>query len=226
MATIPPTKPPGEFTGHGLEIIGNPDDFFSECVTLAFQDGKFLSIGLPTRSLVSDPDHSQPPEKQPQARIKSVRRYQAKKLAETFQKNPADINAKKQLKVIRKTCREARLKEKTCREVRPKEDRPKEDRATNNDVRKILSGNISPNWSYQGLREKVAVSSLMELARELNRPPREWELIERMKSMTESINGGTVKILQGGDDNNLSGFLRNSGFQWLERRKRGYQGER
>lgn len=210
MDTLPPTKPPREFTGKGLEIIGNPEDFLSDCVSLVFQDGNFVSLGLPIRSLVLSPDPSQPPENQSLERIASVRRYRGTRLAETVQKEPADSNAKQELKAIRKACREAKP----------------EDRATNNDVRKILSGDLSPNWSYQDKREKVAVSALMELARELKRPPREWELIDRMKAMSEFINGCAVKILQEKDDKNLSDFLRDSGFEWLEHRERGYQGER
>lgn len=203
---VSPTKPPGEFTGHGQEIIGNPEDFLSDCVSLVFQDGNFFSLGLPARSLVLPADPSKP-----QARLASFRRYRGTRLAETVLKNPADSNSKKELKAVRKACREAM---------------PKEDRATNNDVKKILSGDPSPNWSYQGKREKVAVSAIVALARELKRPPCEWELIDRMKAMTESINGSTVKILQGGDDKNLSDFLRDSGFEWLERWPRGHHRER
>jgi hypothetical protein len=202
----PKLKLPKDYTGQGIEFIGDPNELFSEGVSLYFQDGDFVSLVLPTRSLVLPADPNLPPERQSPERRASIRRYNAKALAETFQKDSSDINAKKGLKVIRKACREAL---------------PNEDRATNNDVKKILSGDLSPNWSYQDRREKVAVAAIVELARELKRPPYEWELTDRMKAMSESINGREVKILQGKDDQNLSRFLRKSGFSWLERWPRG-----
>jgi hypothetical protein len=207
MDELPPIKLPKDYTGQGIEIIGDPDDLFSECVSLFFQDGSFVSIGLPTRSLVLSADPNQPPERQTPERQASIRRYYAKALAETFQKDPSDINAKQSLKAIRKACRQAKTRE----------------RGTENAIRKIMAGDFNANWSFQNCRERLAIRAVMELARELSKPPTEAEVIDRMKVFTDAEN---IKLIQDGERKHLAELLRASGFGWLERRGRGYRGAR
>ncbi len=195
-------KPPRQFTGHGLEIIGNPNDLNFECASLVFQDGNFASIGLPTRSLILSADPNLPPESQSPKRRASVRRYMAKALAEKLAKDPTDESAEVELKRILKECRNAKPRE----------------RAIENAIRKIRSGDFSENWSFQNLRGQLAVQAVIETAREYGRPPTEDEVIDWMKSVP-APNGG--KLITDGERKHLAKLLRESGFCWLERSPRG-----
>lgn len=193
----PKIKPPADFIGQGLEIIGSREDSLSVHASLIFHDGKFFSLSLPVRSLVSSSN-----QEGHDLRRKSFLRYMATRQAEKLAKNPADKSAEVELKRI--------LKE--CRNTKPRE------RAIENAVRKIRSGDFSENWSFQNVREKLAVEAVIETAREFGRPPTEAEVIDWMKSVPDP-NGG--KLIKDGERKHLAELLRESGFGWLERSPRG-----
>ena len=240
MEEWPPTKPPTReeslkkgFSGKGFEVIGNPERPGEE-IELWFQDGQYAGHQTPVGEY---PQWTPATDKVWKRRR---RQAEAEALALNLRENPGDTESARDLKAIRKKCRE---------EI------PR-DRITERAVKKILAGGNPTNWPMQGERERAALIALMELSIELQRPPTEVEVVDKMRCLTvdselqklavknlkESLNrdptGSEIaaemeklrashkekqggRIISDGCDKNLKGFLRENGLSWLERRGRG-----
>lgn len=205
MDELPPIKSPKEFTGEGLEIIGDPTNPL-ETGALCFQDGKNPSILLPSRETL--PQWT--PDSAGEWR-KAWRRKIAENLALRIRYHPADQEAKSELKAI--------LKE--CREEIPR------DRVTERCVKLVKTHGELRDRPLQNLRDKALIIALLEvavdIASENKRPPTESEILDRVEILTDR-EGKRIFIYS--ERKHLADLLRSIGFAWLERRPRGYQGER
>ena len=197
MEDNPPAKLPGEYVGEGTEIIGNPDEYSREA-SLIFIKGKFSSLGFPVENLVPLPDSNRP-----QLRVKKYRRLRGTEIAHAIKNDIADDLARAELHSIIKACQEAKPRE----------------RGTEDAVRKVLNGNFSEFWSFQERRKRAAARAIIQTACELERPPTEDEVIDRMKRLLDEEG---QRLTVDGSTKNLQKFLRKIGFSWLERRPRGH----
>jgi len=217
MDELPPIKLPKQFTGEGLEIIGNPLDR-GEQFTLWFRDGRFEMLSLPSRE--SFPKWT--PETST-AWEKAMRQSRAESLAMTLKDNPGDVAAAEELTAILKVCRKARPRE----------------RAAENAVGNIRNGGMPTSWPSQDRRERAAIIAIMQLCKEGHRPPtgnNEIDklslpltgdvLIDRMKRLRDDIDPMKPFLTNDGDRKNLAKFLRALGLGWLGFRARGSQGGR
>jgi len=212
MDTLPPAKPPGEFTGQGLEIIGNPDDFFSECASLVFEDGRLLSIGLPARIIIPKRTIVNADEDSPEYRF-----YRATRLADLIAQGNASETERMELKKILHTCRYSD----------PREGRTEQavSRIKNKKAVTITDAGFAHDSSrrlaFQNTKQQLALACIQDLARELKRPPKKGEVVVRMID----FEAPTGRVIQSKDTpevrKELRKFLRDIGFGWLQKGESG-----
>lgn len=204
MDEWPAIKSPAEFTGKGFERIGDPNEERGQG-SLWFRDGEFDGMQYPSREKAG--------QWNPETAAswgKAWRRMEAERLALEWRDNPTSPEIKAAIKRIRRECLDAKPQEK----------------ATAAAIGRIKRGEMPSFWPAQNRRERASILSLTQLAGELHRPPTESEVIDRMLRLEDSTSPSGENLTLDGDRKNLAGFLRSYGFAWLERRARGFQGER
>lgn len=199
MADLPRIKAPCDFTGVGLEIIGDPLSR-GELGTLKFRDGKFAGLSFP------DGDE---PEWTPDTNEDWNKRYETDAVedaAERIRAGEADRGELKSLLPGRSKIKDVLRK-----------------RHLERAAKRVLDGGDRSDSPIRNRVANAAFTAIWETSKELRRPPTQWEVICRMRRLK---NEKGKWVVENANNRDLYESIRQLGFSWLESRERGHQGER
>lgn len=195
---------PGEFTGKGFEVIGDPSERLGRgCIK--FRDGRFRGLTLQSED---DPEWTHDTAakwdeqwKQDQVEDRALR----------LRDNPADAEAQRDVDELLDEVRRARRLG------------AGRDRTTERAIAKIVAGGLPKSWPHQNPRERAMVMALIETSKEFCRPPSGDEVVDAMFKMKDTE---AVFLVNSDERKGLVDLLKDHGFGWLEFRGRGFQGVR